>query len=771
MEPGAVPSKRAWGWSLALTIVLGLWVPFVVVVPNAGLWLVADTLSIEGESVPRVLWLAVAVGTLLLVGVPALLLAMLSPVRFARIAGRQWALAAGFGALLGFARLVPPTYHELYLALLAALAAGAALVHRLGTGRVERRGEPDRWMVWLSLAAGLLLLLPWLWVGALGGATETVLALVAALAVGWLATRPLLALTSRAVTPGHRWGGAALGGLLAGVALVPLAAGVGEPAVQLLALLCVPPVAFALGALRQAGTPSVVALLTPVLFGPLGLVDPDETSLILGLRDGLFWGAIGAAAAGGLALIAALALLVVFRRVRWHAWLAAVLAVVVAAAGATVYIALGRPGLSGERLFVVMREQADLSGLPAVRDRTERVRQTYERLVTTAERTQAPLRKELRDKHVSFTPFYMVNGIEVDAGPLARQWLAGRSDVAHVLLNPQLRPLPAAAEPMHGSQAAPSATPWNLTLIGADRVWSDLHTTGQGIVVGSSDSGVDGTHPALRGNFRGGPDSWLDPYGADTTPTDGNGHGTHTMATAVGAGVGVAPGAEWIACENLPRNLGSMTNYLTCLQFMLAPYARGADPWHAGHPERAPQVLTNSWGCPTVEGCDLYSMRPAIDAFTAAGIFFVAAAGNTGPRCDTITDPPANYAATLTVGAVDRSSRVAEFSSRGPAPDGSPKPDVMGPGVDILSALPGGGYDVLSGTSMATPHVAGVVALMWSANPALVGDIPRTRAILKDTAGPVQLRGATCGGQANVEGAGLVNAYAAVQEALAAGRA
>nr|BFE63795.1 hypothetical protein GCM10020063_083210 [Dactylosporangium thailandense] len=760
------PSRRSWGWSLALTIVLGLWVPFVVVVPNAGLWLVADALTIEGESAPRALWLAVAVTSLVLAGVPALLLGLLSPVWFARLAGRQWALAAGFGALLGVARLVPPTYHEVYLAVLAALAAAAALVHRLVTGPLQPRIEPDRWMPWLSLAAGLLLLLPWLWVGALGGAAETVLALVAALAIAWLATRPLLTLTIRTPTGGNAWGRAAVGGLLAGVALVPLAAGVGEPAVQLLALLCVPPAGFALAALRRAGMPSVVALLTPVLFGPLALVDPDETSLILGLRDGLFWGAVGAAVAGVLAVLTAIVLLIAFRRWRWHAWLAGALALVVAAAGATVYVGLGRPGLYGERLFVVMREQADLSGLASMPDRGARARATYERLVSTAERTQAALRADLRSKHVAFTPFYLVNGVEVDAGPVARQWLAGRSDVAHVLLNPQLRPLPAVAEPMHGSRPAPASTPWNLTLIGADRVW-ERYSTGKGIVVGSSDSGVDGTHPALRGNFRGGDDSWLDPYDGARTPTDHNGHGTHTMATAVGKGVGVAPGAEWTACENLPRNLGSMANYVTCLQFMLAPYAPGADPWHAGHPERAPQVLTNSWGCPAVEGCDEFSMRPAIDAFTAAGIFFVAAAGNTGPRCESVTDPPANYAATLTVGAVDRATRVADFSSRGPTADGLSKPDLMAPGVDILSALPGGGYDVLSGTSMATPHVAGVVALMWSANPSLIGNIARTRDILRTTTRPATPSGTACGALSNTVGAGLIDAYAAVQAAVA----
>ncbi|WP_432834332.1 S8 family serine peptidase [Dactylosporangium sp. CA-092794] len=766
VPPSATPSRRAFGWSLALTILLGLWIVLVVVVPHAVVWLIGDALVIEGRSVPTVVWLFVSILTTLLTGVPALLLAQLSPVPFARTAGRQWLLTSLFGGLLGVARLVPLTYHEVYLALLAALAAIAAAIHTTVTGRLERRDPPDRWMFWLSLAAGLLLLLPWLWVGALGGAVESVLALAAALAVGWLATRPLLALTGRAATGRNPWGRAGLAGLLAGVGLVPLAAGVGEPAVQLLALLCVPPVAFALAALRSKGEPSVVALLTPVLFGPLGLIDPDETSLILGLRDGLFWGAVGAVAAGVLAVLAAIAVLVAFRRVRWRPWLAAAVAAAVAAGAAAVYATLGQPGLAGERLFVVMREQADLSGISSVGDRTERVRQTYERLVATAERTQAPLRAALRSRHLSFTPFYLVNGVEVDAGPVARQWLASRSDVAHVLLNPRLRPLPAAAPPMRGSVAAPASPQWNLTLIGADQVWS-RYTTGKGIVVGSSDSGVDGTHPALRGNFRGGDDSWLDPFGGSPTPTDSNGHGTHTLATAVGAGVGVAPGAQWMACENLPRNLGSMANYLTCLQFMLAPYSPGADPWHAGRPERAPQVLTNSWGCPAVEGCDLYSMRPAIDAFAAAGIFFVAAAGNTGPRCESITDPPSNYAATETIGAVDRAQRVASFSSRGPTPDHLQKPDVMAPGVDVLSALPGGGYGYLSGTSMATPHVAGVVALMWSANPSLTGDIPRTRELLASTARPLSAAGTICGTPTDTVGAGLVDALAAVRAAVA----
>src|SRR5690606_20730567 len=106
-------------------------------------------------------------------------------------------------------------------------------------------------------------------------------------------------------------------------------------------------------------------------------------------------------------------------------------------------------------------------------------------------------------------------------------------------------------------------------------------------------------HPALREGFRGGADSWYDPWHHTRTPTDTNGHGTHTTAIAVGdRNVGVAPGAQWIGCVNLARNMASPSRYLDCLQFMLAPYAPGEDPFTDGDPSRAPHILNNSWGCP-----------------------------------------------------------------------------------------------------------------------------------------------------------------------------
>ena len=97
-------------------------------------------------------------------------------------------------------------------------------------------------------------------------------------------------------------------------------------------------------------------------------------------------------------------------------------------------------------------------------------------------------------------------------------------------------------------------------------------------------------------------------------------------------GIGVAPDAQWIACVNLERNLGNPPLYLNCMQFMLAPFPHNGDPLKDGDPTRAAYVLNNSWGCPTLEGCDAESLRPAVDALRKAGIFVAVSAGNDGPQ-------------------------------------------------------------------------------------------------------------------------------------------
>ncbi|MDG4768273.1 S8 family serine peptidase [Solwaraspora sp. WMMD406] len=807
---------RSGPWPAVAAVVIGIFALAVTAFAQAGGWLTDQVLLASGLPTPALVWPLVGLGNALLVGLAAMLLALVPRSASVRATGRAWLVGAvalgGFGLL----RAVPGARHELYLLALAVLAAGGALALRAlrrrtgsdpaaGEGTAaspgtRRVGRDRLTALLLAGAAGLVMLLPWLWFGALGGTVETVLAVAAAAALGWYAAELLPPGYWTAIGTsgdGPASGPSAtrtvlLGGTVAGVGLALLAAGTGQAGVQLVTLAVLPPIGYALAAIvwaagrtsggttatDQAGGAPVAVLAGLTVVGPLAFLDGEEVSLILALgRDLPFWAAAGAATGLGLALVLGLGFGFGLGRARagWpRRWVAAATVAVVAVAGAAVYLTAGQPGWYGERLFVVMSEQADLSDVtrdtgPAARD--TRVREVYQRLVDTADTSQADLRRDLDRWGLSYTPYYLVNAIEVDAGLAVRAWLSRRADVDRVLISQQLRPLPATISGSTGDEPAPDSPQWNITMLGADRVWSQLDVDGDGIVVGSSDSGVDGSHPALSDGFRGGDDSWFDPWNDTRTPTDNNGHGTHTLGSAVGdTDVGVAPGASWVGCVNLDRNLGNPARYLDCLQFMLAPFPPGGDPLTDGRPERAPHVLTNSWGCPELEGCDLDSLRPAAEALAAAGLMMVAAAGNTGPFCDSIDDPPAPYADVLTVGAVDSDREVTDFSSRGPAPDGEPKPDLVAPGAGVLSAMPGGGYAALDGTSMAAPHVAGVVALMWSANPALIGDVDQTTEILRDTAGAATPGGVdTCGDPANLTGAGLVDAYAAVRAARAAG--
>jgi subtilisin family serine protease len=783
-DEAGVPGRTGPGGSdaavLVVAVLVGAWAVGVTVALQAGGWLVEQLLDVEELAVPW--WVRPAAGWLdaVLVATPAVLLATVprpvSPARVAvRGAGRLWALGAVLLGVLGSLRAVPLAHNTLYLLLLTLVGAAAWVAVRRWYRPMPRvyaayrPALPRAPVGALGVAAGLASLAPWLWLGALGGALETLFALTAAAAVGLLAGSALgptfwldFAASRRRLV--------LLGGLVAGVFLTLVAAGTGTGGVQLGELAALPPLGFAAAAIargprrpgdggrwagRRRPTPAgwMIGLAT---LGPLAFVEPVQVGLEInvGSRDVGFWALLAA----GCALVAGLLCGAGLYPLRGPArrWLAASVAAVVAATGLVGYATVGAPGLHGDRLFVVMRAQDDLSDLSGVTDPAVRRDQVYRRLVDTADRTQAGLRRDLSRLHLSFTPYYLVNGVEVDGGPAVRAWLSGRSDVDRVLLAPQLRPVPGRGAPIAPDAPAPAGPQWNIKMIGADQVWA-RGDTGQGIVIGTSDTGVDAGAPALAGSLRPGDDSWFDPWNGTRTPTDHNGHGTHTIATALGrGGVGVAPGAQWIGCVDLDRNLGNPPDYLSCLQFMLAPFPHGADPLRDGDPSRGADVLTNSWGCPGEEGCDRDALLPAIDALSAAGVFVVAAAGNTGPRCGSITDPPAPYRDTFTVGAVDGSGAVADFSSRGPVA-GATKPDVLAPGADVVSAVPGG-YAVLSGTSMAAPHVAGVVALLWAADPRLVGDVGRTAAILRATASGAS--GDGCGGSA-----GVVDAYAAVLSA------
>ena len=441
--------------------------------------------------------------------------------------------------------------------------------------------------------------------------------------------------------------------------------------------------------------------------------------------------------------------------------------------------------------LVYLRDQADLSTAYTIADWRTRGEYVYQTLVAHAASSQRDLRQYLTARGLSYRPFWIVNAVLVHGRLADVQALAQRSDVALVRANrtTTLAPVrePTSADTDYCSPDRPGELIcWNIRQIGADRVWRDFGITGQGVVVANIDTGVSFSHPALVGQYRGylGPGrymhdhNWFDPHGIQATPADSNGHGTHTMGTIVGIGdaaagrpaVGVAPGARWIAAKGCGGYVCSEADLIAAAQWVLAPTAiDGSQP----RPDLRPMIVNNSWAG---EGGDQWYAGYTA-AWRAAGIFPVFAAGNAGGQlrqvCGSIASP-ADYADVVAVGATDGNDAIASFSLLGPAANGRLKPDVVAPGTyqsafqGVLSTYPdGAGYRTLQGTSMAAPHVAGLVALLWSANPALIGDYDTTYAILSDTA---RRKGDTrCGDPPgapnNVYGYGRIDAYAAVLRA------
>ena len=644
----------------------------------------------------------------------------------------------------------------------------------------------------IGLAASVLLVFPWLLWGALGSPVDILLELVVALLAGtavmMILGAGLLAGENEGEAPGSD-GSLLANGFYVLVLLVILVTGLGQSGNQWVLSLSIPVLGWAVLILKRVGVsagrnnwPVLAVFLGLSIAWPLLFVDADELQLAItsGAGELMAWASREAFAMLFLGVVLAILLLVLYHWYTSQKRPARLFSVGLLVAAVLIYFLVGRPGFYGDRIFVILRDQADVSSATKISDYNQRRAYVYQTLVATAEKDQAGLRQDLSRLGIAYTPYYLVNAIEVQGGPLVRLWMKTRPEVDRVLDNPILRPLPAPVPVAQGDTTTPPSQPqWNLTMIEADRVWKELGVTGQGVVVGQSDTGVQGDHPELSAQYRGkggqNDYNWLDPWYGSTQPEDIAGHGTHTLGTILGKNVGVAPGATWIACVNLARNLGNPSVYLNCMQFMLAPFPEKGDPFKDGDPSRGAEVLNNSWGCPWVEGCDPDALLPAVKALRDAGIFVVVSAGNSGySGCGSVSDPLAIYGEVYSVGAVDENGDLATFSSKGPVTvDGSHrlKPDIAAPGEGVLSSYPGGSYYVASGTSMARPHVVGVVALMWSANPKLVGNIDQTVKILDQSTRPYQGPLDTCvvkGVPNNDAGYGIVDAYNAVKLAMEA---
>lgn len=438
------------------------------------------------------------------------------------------------------------------------------------------------------------------------------------------------------------------------------------------------------------------------------------------------------------------------------------------------------------RFLVVLRSQTNTRALvAAVQDRAQRSQVVFSALKNNVATTQSNVRAQLEAWGVKYRAYYIVNVIAVEGNRAMVDALAARADVLAIESDRAFQ----VSLPTATVVRAPVTIEWNISKINAPSLWM-LGYTGQNIVYANADTGVQWNHPALQPHYRGWNGvadhnyNWWDAIHSDlsgngsnpcgynlTAPCDDYGHGTHTLGIGVGddgAGnqIGVAPGARWIACRNMEQGWGSPSAYLECLQFFLAPTdLNGNNPDVSKHPD----VVGNSYGCPPAEGCTVNSLLTALDNLRAAGIFMAVSAGNAGSACSTISDPPAIYDSAITIGATDSNDLIAGFSSRGPITiDGSNrrKPDLVAPGVNVRSSTVGGTYGTMSGTSMASPHVAGAVALLWSAFPALRGNVDATETLLQQTARHLTTTQG-CGGDSatavpnNVYGYGRIDVLAA----------
>jgi hypothetical protein len=423
--------------------------------------------------------------------------------------------------------------------------------------------------------------------------------------------------------------------------------------------------------------------------------------------------------------------------------------------------------------FVVLGDRANLKPAHYMRDRAARAKFVVQSLQAVANRSQGGVRELLRQRGVGFTAFWVENKIYIRKGTLdLAQELAQRPEVVAILPE-AIYQIP---QPPAEIQKSPQAVEWNIAQIGADQVWSTWGIHGEKIVVANNDTGVQYTHPAVVGKYRGNTGSsfshdgnWKDPASiCGGVPCDNMGHGTHTMGTMVGddgAGnqVGVAPGAKWIACKGCETNSCSGSSLISCAQWFLDPYGDGKG---SGQPD----VVNNSWGGGS--GSPWYESY--IQSWRAAAIFPAFSAANSGSGCGTANSPGDNPEA-FASGASGQNDVIASFSSRGPSAfGGAIKPNVSAPGVSVRSSVPTNSYAYYSGTSMASPHSAGMVALIWwAAAPSYRGNIAATEPLLETTAAELYTSQGCWGDSSsshpnNTYGWGRIDALAAVNAATGA---
>jgi len=414
--------------------------------------------------------------------------------------------------------------------------------------------------------------------------------------------------------------------------------------------------------------------------------------------------------------------------------------------------------------IILMKERKVFDGKLPFRSKQEKAIYVYNSLVQKSQNTQKAIKEILKKSGIPYQSFYITNAIKVTSDYAMMLNLASRSDVEIIIDNAPIKMLNYTID--RNNSTARSAEPeWGIKMIKADSVWQ-MGIRGEGVIIAGQDTGYDwdvsplkkkyngykdslstehnyNWHDAIHKNNPRFPDTLLNPCGYSTKkPCDDNNHGTHTMGTMVGEddenAIGVAPGARWIACRNMDRGWGQPSTYMECFEWFLAPYDTNGEN---ADTERAPHVINNSWYCSTEEGCNTSNfilMEEVVKNLKASGVVVVVSAGNSGGAgCGSVTGPPAFFESSFSVGATNIDDNIAGFSSRGPVVIDSSfrlKPNVSAPGVGVRSVIRGGNFASFNGTSMAGPHVAGLVALIISANPSLSGNVDVIEDIIESTA-------------------------------------
>jgi subtilisin family serine protease len=409
----------------------------------------------------------------------------------------------------------------------------------------------------------------------------------------------------------------------------------------------------------------------------------------------------------------------------------------------------------GQADFIVrFIPQADLSPAFAMNWQA-RGEFVYKSLGETAAKSQSAAKAQLDKLGMRYQTFIAGNELFVWSGTLAEVTsLASLPEVEYIRATRTYTIDPVeTTKPLDGVQwvgdllagnylttvgSSPEALAWGINYTKANQFWSTYKVQGDGILVANIDTGVQYNHPALDQAYKclsqpGSSACWSDPANiCGGTPCDYNGHGTHTMGTMVADDdpaltyqAGMAPNAQWIACKGCESTSCSDFALSSCADWVLAP---------GGNSDNRPDVVNNSWGG---GGGDPWYLSK-VQAWVAAGIFPAFSAGNSGSRCGTLGSP-GDYQESFASAAVNSSGTIATFSSRGPSDYGHTpytKPNIAAPGVSVCSSIPTNSWSCsYSGTSMASPHTAGAVALLWSCNAALVGQVDATFQVLQNSAG------------------------------------